>query len=285
MAPIERISELATRSILLEASCHPKPGLVTPYSKGSHKDMDYHLFLRSTAVLSQGFRSISEIGYNFEGELNMLLNPIRKCGVGIERRMFEVTNGVNTQKGLVFLFCMMLGGAGNILRNGRPSFKDIPMAASGITSGIVERELETLKDKDPNNLTKGERIYLDHGMTGIRGEVEKGLPSVMEVGLPNFESAIEGTSDLNLAALQALIGLMSVVEDTNIVSRAGISTYNEVVGMSRDLLEEGGVMSENISRRVAEMERYFIKKNISPGGSADLLSATMFLHFIKNELF
>jgi len=285
MTPYERISELATRSILLEVSCHPKPGLVTPYSQGSHMDMDYYLFIKSTAALSQGFRTISEMGYNFEGRLTELLGPIRRCGIGIEDRMFEVTNGINTQKGLVFLFCMLLGGAGHLLKRGRPDYLEITSAAAEITSGIVERELLPLMSKDPKEMTKGERIFLEHGMTGIRGEVERGLPSVINEGLPNFENVMERTGNINHAALQALMGLMTCVEDTNIISRTNIETYREVQGMAREFLERGGVMAEGWPKKVTEMERYFIKKNISPGGSADLLSATMFLYFIKNELF
>ncbi|HOP09749.1 MAG TPA: triphosphoribosyl-dephospho-CoA synthase, partial [Candidatus Methanofastidiosa archaeon] len=282
---LERISELATRSILLEVSCHPKPGLVTPFSQGCHKDMDYLLFLKSTAVLSQGFRSVSELGYRFDGKISDILGPIRECGIGIERRMFEVTNGINTQKGLVFLFCMLLGGAGNLMRDRIPDHSDIVKTAAAITSGIVERELGVLASKRPDELTKGERIYLEHGMTGIRGEVERGLPSVVERGLPNFEMVLKETGDLNLSALQALLALMAVVEDTNIVSRAGIDTFMEVRAMSQALLDDGGVMSSECAEGIAKMEQYFIKRNISPGGSADLLSATMFLYFVKNELF
>lgn len=284
MTPYEKLSELATRSILLEVSCHPKPGLVTPQSTGSHKDMDYYLFLKSTAVLSQGFRTVSEFGYCFDGGLPEMLGPVREKGIAIEKRMFEVTEGVNTQKGLIFLFCMLLGGAGQLSRNGGVTHLDICRSASAITSGIVKRELAPLLSREREELSKGERVFVDHGMTGIRGEVENGLPSVIGTGLPLFSNTLEETGDVNLSALQALLGLMTVVEDTNIVSRAGIGAYNEVREMAKRVLEDGGATTQKGMDGVSEMEYYFMKRNISPGGSADLLSATMFLYFVRNEL-
>ena len=55
MKKVDILGELATRSILLEVSTYPKPGLVTPFSSGAHRDMDFTLFLKSTAVC-QGFK-------------------------------------------------------------------------------------------------------------------------------------------------------------------------------------------------------------------------------------
>jgi len=285
MALQETISELATRSILLEVSCHPKPGLVTPYTTGCHGDMDYFLFLKSTAVLSQGFRSITEIGHGFDGPVSDLLRPIRTKGVEMEKRMFEVTNGINTQKGLVFLFCMLLGGAGRLIKSNNVACDNIVRTASEITSGIVEKELYPLTAKDLKSLSKGERIFVKHGLAGIRGEVERGLPSVMKKGLPEFTRTMEETNDINKSAIQALLSLMTTVEDTNIVSRAGIDVYNNVKNMAQLVLDNGGILTKKGSGGLDEMDNYFTRNNISPGGSADLLSATMFLYFVENELF
>jgi len=58
MKKVDILGELATRSILLEVSSHPKPGLVTPFSQGAHRDMNFTLFMKSTAVLSQGFKEV-----------------------------------------------------------------------------------------------------------------------------------------------------------------------------------------------------------------------------------
>ncbi|KYC44477.1 MAG: triphosphoribosyl-dephospho-CoA synthase [Candidatus Methanofastidiosum methylothiophilum] len=283
MKKVDLLGELATRSILLEVSTHPKPGLVTPFSPGAHRDMDFTLFLKSTAVLSQGFKEVSHFGYNYKGDLNKMLPPLRKLGLDVEDRMFQVTNGVNTQKGLIFLFYLMLGASGYLLNKRRLSPKNISSAVSKITAGITDKELGTIK-KGKKSLSKGENTFLKHGITGIRGEVEKGLPTVMELGLPEFKKAYEKTQDLNKSSLHALIAIMSKAEDTNIISRNGIDVYYNVQKKADEILKVGGVLTTPGMMKIIDMGTDFLKMNISPGGSADLLSATLFLYFIEREV-
>lgn len=283
MKKVDILGELATRSILLEVSSHPKPGLVTPFSPGAHRDMDFTLFMKSTAVLSQGFKEVSHFGYNYKGDLEKMLPPLRKLGLEVEERMFEVTKGINTQKGLIFLFYLILGSSGYLLNKRKLSPKNIASSVSKITSGITTKELGSVK-KTKKTLSKGENTFVKHGITGIRGEVEKGLPSVMETGLPEFKKAYEITNDLNKSSLHALIALMSVAEDTNIISRNGIDTYYDVQKKSKEILQVGGILTPIGLSKILDLEMDFLKRNISPGGAADLLSATLFLYFVDKEL-
>ncbi|MHC1609132.1 MAG: triphosphoribosyl-dephospho-CoA synthase CitG [Candidatus Methanofastidiosia archaeon] len=285
MKDIDMLGELATRSILLEASCHPKPGLVTPFSCGTHQDMDYTLFLKSSSVLSQGFYDIAHFSYDYEGTLKDMLPCIRTRGLEVEKRMFEVTNGVNTQKGLIFLFYLILSSSAHLLRQGELIPKIVANGVANITEGIVEKELGNLvKEKETNNLTKGEQLFLEYDITGIRGEVERGLPSVMEHGLPTLKETYEKSGDLNDALLQTLLSLMAVVEDTNIIFRGGIELFKQAQAKAREILRLGGTQSQEGREKITKLEKSFIKYNISPGGSADLLSATLFMYYIEKEL-
>ncbi len=283
MKKVDLLGELATRSILLEVSTHPKPGLVTPFSSGAHRDMDFTLFLKSTAVLSQGFREVSHFGYNYKGDITKMLPPLRKLGLEVEERMFVVTNGVNTQKGLIFLFYLILGASGNLLNKRRLSPKNISSSISKITAGITEKELGSIK-KGKKTLSKGENTFVKHGITGIRGEVEKGLPTVMELGLPEFKKAYEKTQDINKSSLHALIAIMSKAEDTNIISRNGIEVYYDIQKRADEIIKVGGVLTTAGMMKIIDMGTDFLKLNISPGGSADLLSATLFFYFLEREI-
>ncbi len=283
MKKVDILGELATRSILLEVSTHPKPGLVTPFSSGSHRDMDFSLFLKSTAVLSQGFKEVSHFGYNYKGDLNKMLPPLRKLGLKVEERMFDVTNGVNTQKGLIFLFYLLLGASGYLLKKRRISPQNVSLSVSKITAGITKKELDSI-NKRKKDLSKGQSSFTKHGITGIRGEVEKGLPTVMQTGLPEFNKAYEKTQNLNKSSLHALIAIISMAEDTNIISRNGIETYYDVQKKADEIIKVGGVLTAAGMTKILDLEMEFLKKNISPGGSADLLSATLFLHFLDKEI-
>jgi len=283
MKKVDLLGELATRSILLEVSTHPKPGLVTPFSSGAHRDMDFTLFLKSTAVLSQGFREVSHFGYNYKGDITKMLPPLRKLGLEVEERMFVVTNGVNTQKGLIFLFYLILGASGTLLNKRRLSPKNISSSISKITAGITEKELGSIK-KGKKTLSKGENTFVKHGITGIRGEVEKGLPTVMELGLPEFKKAYEKTQDINKSSLHALIAIMSKAEDTNIISRNGIEVYYDIQKRADEIIKVGGVLTTAGMMKIIDMGTDFLKLNISPGGAADLLSATLFFYFLEREI-
>jgi triphosphoribosyl-dephospho-CoA synthase CitG len=284
MNMMDTLGELATRSILLEVSCHPKPGLVTPFSRGAHRDMDYTLFLRSSAVLSQGFRDVAMMGYEHEGDAPSLLPVLRGRGIVTERRMFDVTAGVNTQKGLVFLFYLLLGASGRAMRSGDHSVHTVTSTVADITSGIVERELGGLRtSRHGHGLTKGEKLYLEHGITGIRGEVERGLPSVRGKGLPALREVLARGGTVNDAIIQALFALMTSVEDTNIISRCGLDTYEMVRERASEVIASGGTLTNEGTRMIREFNEMCEKRNISPGGSADLVSATLYLHFLEEE--
>ena len=278
------LAELATRSILLEVSCHPKPGLVTPFSPGCHHDMDYRLFLKSSAVLSQGFAAAAALGYAFEGPPASLFAHARETGIPVERRMFSVTGGTNTQKGLVFLFQTLLAGAGRLCREERLTPGALASYVAEMTDGIVSRELAPLMKGAGRDLTKGEALYVSYGITGIRGEVEDGLPSVMKTGLPTFRRACERGEDLDAALLETLFALMTVVEDTNIMSRKGLAMYEDVKRRAADVLAKGGVSTPEGMEAISAFSSFAEYSHISPGGSADLLSATLFMHYLDTEL-
>lgn len=283
MKKVDILGELATRSILLEVSSHPKPGLVTPFSQGAHRDMDFILFMKSTAVLSQGFREVSHFGYNYKGDLEKMLPPLRKLGLEVEERMFQVTNGINTQKGLIFLFYLILGSSGYLLNKRKLSPKNVSSAVAKITKGITDKELGNIK-KGKKNLSKGENTFIKHGITGIRGEVEKGLPTVMNVGLPEFKKAYQITQDIKNSSVHALIAIMSVAEDTNIISRNGIDAYYDVQKKASEILQVGGMLTPMGKSKILDLEMEFLKRNISPGGAADLLSATLYFYFLEKEI-
>ena len=106
----------------------------------------------------------------------------------------------------------------------------------------------------------------------------------MEYGLPEFTKAYEKTLDLNKSSLHALIAIMSKAEDTNIISRNGIDAYYSIQKKSEEIIKVGGVLTTTGMTKILDLEMEFLKSNISPGGAADLLSATLFLYFVEKEI-
>jgi len=278
-----RITDCAIKGMLLELSCTPKPGLVDRWNNGANDDMDYDLFTVSSASLCSGFLSFSKLGVT-SGDDRTLLELLRKEGVRVENKMFRVTGGVNTQKGLIFLMGLVCAAAGSLLRESRKPFpSDVSEKVAFITRGICERELSFLDRTDPGRpLTKGEKLYLRYGMRGIRGEAEAGLPAIIFGGLPELHSSLEYGMSMNDSMVNALLRIMSISEDTNVVARTDYDTLkNEIQPMAEYILTLGGMRTEKGRKAIQDMDRYLIEKHINPGGSADLLAVTCAMYHLE----
>lgn len=148
-------------------------------------------------------------------------------------------------------------------------------AGKGKTASAHETAVK--KEISGKKKTAGERLYKSCGMTGIRGEAERAYPSVLLYALPILESARRGIVSLDQAGVQALLHVMTVVEDTNLAARGGLPGVLYVQKSARRALSLGGAYTAAGRAFVEQMNRECVSRNLSPGGSADLLSATLFI--------
>lgn len=263
------IGRLATRSLLWEVCVTPKPGLVDRNNSGSHRDMDIFTFMDSTAALAPYFEDCARIGME-----TAALPPaetfarLRLRGRTAEGEMGRATAGVNTHKGAIFTLGLLCGACG---RTGRRDPAAICAACAEMTRGLTRRELE-----EAPPCSAGQRIFVRHGLTGVRGQAEAGFPALLQTGLPTLRQGLAQGLRPNDAGARTLLALLCVAEDTNIIARSGPETLTRLRTELGALLEAGP--DEAALRR---LDREFIAQNLSPGGSADLLAATFFLHFLQ----
>ena len=272
-----------TKAILLEAICTPKPGLVDCNNSGAHRDMDLSTFMLSSATISHYMAIAAQIAIEHRGELNTLLSKLRSVGVSAEEEMFLATKNVNTQKGLIFSGMIIAAAAGYISTRETGSLKVIRLLSvvQEITKGIVERELMRMP-KDEQKITSGEWIFLDMGITGIRGEAEQGFPNA-EAAYQVIKKALETGKSLERGMIMALLFLMTRVDDTNILSRHGSDVLTWVRKEANNLVLSEDAYSDEWLEKVKELDAEFIDQNISPGGCADLLAVALMLHFLTEE--
>lgn len=280
-ADLQKVGQYLTQAILLEVSTHPKPGLVTRLSNGAHKDMSIFTFMMSSAVLSKAFNDLQDIGQAHRGTLAELFCKLRSYGVGAEAELLRVTKGVNTQRGILFAGGIVSAVSGYAMNMGLSRDALLPLIKE-MAAGLVARELKNI---DHAAMTAGEKLYYKYGITGIRGEVENGFPSVVNYGLPALEDAFNKGATINDALVHALISLMTVVEDSNVIWRTDYDTLLEVQRIAKNILSLGSVFAEKGRMAIAETERYFLQRHISPGGSADLLSVTITLYLLEHKEF
>lgn len=284
-----RLAEYAQRSILYEAVLTPKPGLVDAVDTGSHNDMDIFTFIDSSSNLLKGFYLYAKAGLECEGSEKDLFSAIRKIGIEVEKEMFKATKNINTHKGINFSMGIVLAAAGYYLRDKdideniilEPSDTvEILNTVKIMTEGLVKRDFENIMKKE--KLTHGEKLYVEKGLSGIRGEAESGFPTVEKTSLPRLRELKYKDMSMEQKLLDVLFHIMSVSDDSNIVNRGGLEALEYVKNISQEFLESGVIYEDGYSEKIMEMNNLFVEKNISPGGSADLLSITIFFGLLES---
>jgi len=278
LALASTIGRLALTATLYEAAAAPKPGLVDPLSRGAHEDMDYLTFLASASALGPWFSEFARLGAFHGGELPALLPVLREAGKSAERDMFAATGGVNTHKGLIFSMGLLCAAAGRLQAAGRsPDPASCVSEAAAIVSGISERDFAATSARAP---TVGERLYLALGVRGIRGEAEDGFPSVIDHALPRLKAGLAAGLSWNDAMIDALFVLFTIVDDTNVLGRAGREGLDFLRSGAGSALRLGGMTTPDGRGAIRAMNSLLVERNISPGGCADLLALTVFLELL-----
>ena len=277
------LAAMATLCTLREVHAAPKPGLVDRTNSGAHRDMNFETFFKSTLAIAPGWKDQARTGLTgIPPEL--ALRTLRRTGLKMERAMFAVTGGVNTHKGLIFALSFLVYASGFTLAANEPAQPETLARIAAATLGnCLERELHPLRTGRPARpLTHGERLFLEHGITGIRGEVQQGFPSVLEAGLPAFRRCLDAELCMEDCALEALLALMERCEDSNVIHRMGFDywqgPYREQAGSIRHETRPGSTLRRD---KLKKLDQLFSETGVSPGGAADLLTCTLFLQTLE----
>ncbi|MGL5950428.1 MAG: citrate lyase holo-[acyl-carrier protein] synthase, partial [Cetobacterium sp.] len=177
---------LSIKAMILEVSSFPAFGLVTPLTSGSHKDMDYFTFIESIFAIERYFQDMAKAGYSYI-EIDEMFRRIRKIGMAAEEKMFAATRGINTHKGMVFLMGIAVAVAARTAYEGR-DIETLVELVSHMCRDIM-MDFEGLQSKV--KLTHGEKLFLEHGITGVRGVVKDGLKIVFEKSLKTFTEGMD----------------------------------------------------------------------------------------------
>lgn len=260
------IPALVVQALYDEVRLTPKPGLVDSLTPGAHRDMDYALFVASIEAIAPWFSVFWQVGYQHAGRpASEQLRQLRPAGLACEQDMFKATGGVNTHKGGIFALGLLCCAAGRLAAQARPVTRDgLCRQVSAFCHGLVHRELVQRN----RGATVGERLYQRYGLAGARGEAESGFRTVVRHVLPGWRQASTPERRLHLALLR----LMAVNPDTNLVSRGGLDGLTFVQAEARRLLAKSWSVAD-----LAEMDNALTARYLSPGGSADLLSVAMVL--------
>ena len=270
-------ARLATQALLYEAATTPKPGLVDRENSGSHRDMDFFTFQASAAALYPYFARCVRIGRE-TADAQETFRRLRLPGKLAEGEMRRATAGVNTHKGAIFSMGILCGALGRLEREQWRDSGAVLAECAAMTRGLVSEDYGNLAPETAK--TPGQKLYLQYGITGVRGQAEDGFPAVRNLGLPKLEAALAAGKSINEAGCAALLAMLAGTVDTNMIHRGGYELAKETSEKLRILLDQEPFPSRET---LQALDTAFIRDNLSPGGTADLLALVYILHFLKEE--
>ena len=276
------IGHLASMALQAELDTTPKPGLVDRNDNGAHRDMDHALMQRSIQALHPYFVRLAQLGFTDKQPCH---DEIVNIGIEAEREMFKATGGVNTHKGALFSiglaavalagesFCRITQAEGC----GTMAYNDVNSKQIQSLSNSIASLARLFPD---TNGTHGSKAKANNILKGALDNAREGYTQLFKAWLPFYIDRIaEGD---NYALHKTLLRIMCDLDDTNIVYRTSMETMQEVKTEARQMLDASRNIV-NFEAALQAMNTDYIHRNISPGGSADMLSLVVFLSCIVRK--
>ena len=273
----DAVGKAASSALIIELETWPKPGLVSHVDAGSHHDMDDDTFRRSAAAIEPFFAAFVEAGAAVAS-----MDDLRVIGRHAEAAMMAVTGGVNTHRGAIFGLGLLSAAAGVAHADiGWRSPK--PFSADRLTTIVRRRWGPAIVGTPPPPGSHGGAALRRFGAGGARRQAASGFRHVLELGLPSLRSGRRlAPGDPEAARVQAFFELLAVVDDTNLLHRAGEAGLRYAHAQAASFLADGGVAQPGWREEAVAVHRRFVRHRLSPGGCADLLAITLFLDLLED---
>lgn len=264
------LAHLACNALRQELDTTPKPGLVDHHDSGAHTDMDYALMQRSIAALRPYFVQIAQFGQ--QGNTDHA--TLSRIGIEAERAMLKATGGVNTHRGALFSLGLAVaqGNKGpracSLSEQSGVRTKVQSNKASDLQAGIIR-----LASQFPDTQgTHGSHAVSQYQAKGALAMAREGYEQLFNDWLP-FLRELQQQGD-PYAHHKTLLRIMAQLDDTNVLHRCGAEVAQRVKAEAATLLADFS------PDRLEAMNRRYTAENISPGGAADMLALTIFIHAI-----
>ena len=254
------IGHLASMALQAELDTTPKPGLVDRNDNGAHRDMDHALMRRSIQALHPYFVRLAQIGFD---NLQPRHDEIQQVGIEAEQAMFKATGGVNTHKGALFSIGLAAVALGGMACSNNAQLHSLSNSIASLASLFPD-----------TSGTHGSKAKANNKLKGALDNAREGYTQLFKAWLPFYlDRLAEGDG---YALHKTLLRIMCDLDDTNIVYRTSMETMQEVQAEARRMLERIPETT-HFEAALQAMNTDYIRRNISPGGSADMLSLVVFL--------
>ena len=267
------LASLARQALIAEAELTPKPGLVDRRSSGAHSDLSLTIMLRSAAAIEPYYYEMAAISAG-TCPTQELREQLAAVGRDAERAMLQATGGSNSHKGAIWVLGLLLSAAA---MQGDENRTATEIAATA-------RAIASFEDRaTPRLVSHGDVVSKRYGASGARGEAFQGFPHVVDIGLPTLRLRRSSGATEQMARLDALLSIIGRLDDTCLLYRGGTDALRTAKENALAVERAGGVGTQIGKQQLTELDRQLLNLKVSPGGSADLLAATLFLDAIERK--
>ncbi|MER5184410.1 triphosphoribosyl-dephospho-CoA synthase [Streptomyces sp. NPDC002896] len=126
----------------------------------------------------------------------------------------------------------------------------------------------------PRRPSVGSTVSAKYGAAGARGEARAGFPHVRRAS----EALARAGADGPYSRLDALLTVMSTLQDTGLLYTAGPHGLRRVQAGAREVLEAGGTATDEGRAALVEFDAGLRDDDLHPRGSGGLLAGALFLN-------
>lgn len=254
--PRNDLAEAAVGALVEAVEITPKPGLTDGRGPGTGPGgIDLATARWAAKALHPGLTAMAAAARRGRTPGRELREELGEIGRATERSVRLATGGTAVHRGALWALGLLVAAA--------TLEPDDPTGTAKSLAALNDR-------RAPRRPTVGSGVASTYGAAGARGEARAGFPHARRA-----LSTLRGTKDG--ARLDALIGIMSTLQDTGPLHTAGPAGLRLVQSGARAVLEAGGTGTDAGREAVAVLEADLRRHRLRPGGSEPLLAAALFL--------
>ena len=203
----------------------------------------------------------------------------RREGIAAEARMLAATGGVNTHRGAIFTLGLLCACAGRLVER-----EHARIDATSLRCTLLDRWGYALAARSHRtSSSNGSRAARRYGLRSACSEAALGFPVLFDVALPAMHRALARGLGERAARLDTLFATMAALDDTNVVHRGGIDALRDVKRAAAGFVAAGGAARADAIEQAQSLHRAFVARNLSPGGSADVLAAACWVQRVCRD--
>ncbi|NGO42070.1 triphosphoribosyl-dephospho-CoA synthase [Streptomyces ureilyticus] len=261
--PDETLAQAAVTALTGQLALAPKPGLPDPRDRGARATGRDHNSLRwSAKALEPGLAAMAAAAHRTGSATSELRAELGAIGRSTEHSVGLAGGG---HRGALWVLGLLVAAAA------------LEPRATGRDLAATAKRLAAHPDrKAPRRPSRGSSVSVEYGAAGARGEARAGFPHVRRA-LSALAAARSAGAPEPYARLDALLTVMSTLQDTELLYTAGPHGLRHVQAGARGVLEAGGTATEAGRAALAAFDDVLHARAWSPRGSSGLLAGALFL--------